>query len=450
MTSAVSAIMKYYPLFAIVCGLYFTLGSGFVQIRRFPQAMKLAVGGISRGGKAGEGGITPRQAVFTALASTIGTGNIVGTAQALAFGGVGSLFWLWAAALLGMAVKYAEIALSVRYRERGADGVWRGGPVYCIENGLGPRWRPLALMFGASAAAMFLTGMLTQANSIVYALESVVSGLSPPSASSARAAHILTGAALAAITAAAMAGGARSVGRICEKLIPFMGALYISAALITVLFHIKAVPHALRAVIGAALTPRSAAGGAIGGAFIWGVRRSVFSNEAGLGTSGMAHAAADTDDPAEHGLYGIFEVFADTIVVCTLTALAVITSGVPLDGASGSALVCLVFSSVFGTRGAAVLVFAALVLFAYSTILGWSLYGANCLRYLFGGGAGRYAALIFPAAVFIGSVVPASAAWSAADMLNALVSVPNFIMLFALSPEIFRMARGLENKEGRP
>jgi AGCS family alanine or glycine:cation symporter len=247
-----------------------------------------------------------------------------------------------------------------------------------------------------------------------------------------------------------MAGGARSVGRICEKLIPFMGALYISAALITVLFHIKAVPHALRAVIGAALTPRSAAGGAIGGAFIWGVRRSVFSNEAGLGTSGMAHAAADTDDPAEHGLYGIFEVFADTIVVCPLTALAVITSGVPLDGASGSALVCLVFSSVFGTRGAAVLVFAALVLFAYSTILGWSLYGANCLRYLFGGGAGRYAALIFPAAVFIGSVVPASAAWSAADMLNALVSVPNFIMLFALSPEIFRMARGLENKEGRP
>ena len=404
-------------------GVYLTIGSGAVQFRRFGYAMKNTLGKLFTKQQAGKGAVTPLQAVTTALAATVGTGNIVGTSQAIAMGGYGAVFWLWMAALLGMVIKYSEVVLSIRYRERDAKGDWVGGPMYYIENGMGKGWKWLAVMFSVLAAlAAFGIGNMSQSNSIVGSITGAVEAVHP-----------------------AFAGQtARSV---TEKLIPFMSVAYIVMTLIVIFGNLKGVGPAFAHIFRGAFTPQAVLGGAAGitirQAVIWGLRRSAFSNEAGLGSAPIAHAAAECKTPVDQGLYGIFEVFMDTLVICTLTALTIIISGVDIEFGvkPGSALITAAFTTVLGGKISAVFVAVALALFAYSTILGWSLYGSRCVQHLFGLGASKVYQAIFIVMIVVGSVSSLDFVWDIADTLNGLMAIPNFVALFALSPVVFKLTK---------
>ena len=417
-------------------GIYLTIGSGAVQFRRFGYAMKNTGGKLFKKQEAGHGAVTPLQAVTTALAATVGTGNIVGTSQAIAMGGYGAVFWLWMAALLGMVIKYSEVVLSIRYRERDAKGDWVGGPMYYIENGMGPKWKWLAVVFSILAAlAAFGIGNMSQSNSIVgsFAGETALKwGL---------------GIGLAVLTALVLFGGIKRIGSVTEKLIPFMSVAYIIMTLIVIFGNLKGVGPAFAHIFRGAFTPQAVLGGAAGitirQAVIWGLRRSAFSNEAGLGSAPIAHAAAECKTPVDQGLYGIFEVFMDTLVICTLTALTIIISGVDIEFGvkPGSALITAAFTTVLGGKISAVFVAVALALFAYSTILGWSLYGSRCVQHLFGLGASKVYQAIFIVMIVVGSVSSLDFVWDIADTLNGLMAIPNFVALFALSPVVFKLTK---------
>ena len=304
-------------------GVYLTIGSGAVQFRRFGYAMKNTLGKLFTKQQAGKGAVTPLQAVTTALAATVGTGNIVGTSQAIAMGGYGAVFWLWVAALLGMVIKYSEVVLSIRYRERDAKGDWVGGPMYYIENGMGKGWKWLAVMFSVLAAlAAFGIGNMSQSNSIVGSITGAVTALNPGFAGETALKWGL-GIGLAVLTALVLFGGIKRIGSVTEKLIPFMSVAYIIMTLIVIFGNLKGVGPAFAHIFRGAFTPQAVLGGAAGitirQAVIWGLRRSAFSNEAGLGSAPIAHAAAECKTPVDQGLYGIFEVFMDTLVICTLT-----------------------------------------------------------------------------------------------------------------------------------
>ena len=430
-----------------VGGIYMTVGSGAVQFRRFGYAMKNTAGKIFRRQEAGRGSVTPLQAVTTALAATVGTGNIVGTAQAIAMGGYGAVFWLWVAALLGMVIKYAEVLLAVKYRERDERGDWVGGPMYYIKNGMGPKWKWLAGAFSVlGALAAFGIGNMSQANSIVGSVTDAVSAINPAFRGQ-EALHWALGIALAVLTALVLFGGIKRIGKVTERLIPFMSVAYILLALVVIFGNIGSVGTAFRAIFAAAFAPRAILGGAAGitirQAVVWGLRRSAFSNEAGLGSAPIAHAAADCKGPVEQGIYGIFEVFMDTIVICTLTALMIIISGVEVEFGvkPGSALIAAAFGTVFDPTFSSVFIAVALTLFAYSTILGWSLYGSRCVQYLMGLRAAKVYQVIFVLVIVVGSVSSLDFVWNIADTLNGLMAIPNFIALFALSGVVFRVTK---------
>lgn len=425
---------------AIAGGLFLTIRNGGVQFAHFGHAMKNTVGKMFRKQEAGEGAVTPLQAVTTALSATVGTGNIVGTTQAIAMGGYGAIFWLWLAALVGMVTKYSEIVLAIKYRERDAKGDWVGGPMYYISEGLGSGWKWLAGLFAVFAIlASFGIGNMSQVNSITGSVIGAVAAFTAVSAGVESALKWLMGIVLALLVAIILLGGIKRIGAVTEKLIPFMSVFYILFALVVIGAHIGSVPDAFVKIFSSAFTPQAIGGAASGivlkQTIIWGLRRSAFSNEAGLGSAAIAHAAADTKGPVNQGLYGIFEVFVDTIVICSLTALTIICSGVDIAFGTrpGSEVITAALATVFGGKFAALFVAIALALFAFSTVLGWSLYGTRCVQYLFGNKAVRVFQVIFIAVVVAGCVSPLSFVWDVADTFNGLMALPNFIGLFALS-----------------
>lgn len=439
-----------------VGGLYLTVGSGAVQFRRFGYAMKNTLGKMFQKKEAGHGAVTPLQAVTTALAATVGTGNIVGTSQAIAMGGYGAVFWLWLAALLGMVIKYSEVTLSIRFRERDAKGDWVGGPMYYIKNGLGKNWNWLAISYCVLAGiASFGIGNMSQANSIVTSVNSAITSFMPAAAGHESTINLVLGLVIAAVTGLVLFGGIKRIGSVTEKLIPFMSILYILFTLVVIFGNIGNVGHAFGLIISAAFRPRAVLGAASGivlkNVVVWGLRRSAFSNEAGLGSAAIAHAAAETEGPVQQGIFGIFEVFMDTIVICTLTALTIIISGVPIEWGvkPGSELIMQAFGSVFGSKVAALFVAFALMLFAYSTILGWSLYGTRCVQYLFGLKGAKVYQIIFIIVIVVGSVSSLDVVWNISDTFNGLMAIPNFIALFALSPVVFKLTKEHFSKVGK-
>ena len=426
--------------FAIAGGAFLTIRNGGVQFRHFGHAMKNTVGKIFQKQEAGEGAVTPRQAVTTALSATVGTGNIVGTSQAIALGGYGAVFWLWLAALVGMCTKYAEIVLAIKYRERDAKGDWVGGPMYYITKGLGKNWKWLASLFALFAIlASFGIGNMSQVNSITGSVINAVSAFTAVSSGVELALKWVLGIFLALLIAVILIGGIKRIGAVTEALIPFMSVFYILFTIIVIGAHIGNIGDAFVKIFSTAFTPQAMFGASTGivlkQTIIWGLRRSAFSNEAGLGSAAIAHAAADTKGPVHQGLYGIFEVFIDTIVICTLTAMAIIVSGIDIGFGvkPGSELITAALATVFGEKFAALFIAIALMMFAFSTVLGWSLYGTRCVQYLFGDKGIKVFQAIFVVVVVVGCVSPLSVVWDMADTFNGLMAIPNFIALFALS-----------------
>lgn len=423
-------------------GLYLTLRTRAVQLRRFPEAMRETIGRIFEKRTAKEGSVTPFQAVCTALAATVGVGNIAGVAGAVALGGPGAVFWIWVSALLGMCTKFAEVTLAVRFRERNAQGDWVGGPMYFIKNGLGRKWLWLAGTFAAfGVLAMLGTGNATQVSSIVGAVNSALRscGAEPRS----EVLNLFIGAALSAAIAVVLLGGIQRIGSVTERLVPFMAILYIAMALGVVLLHWRSLPQVFSSIFQGAFQPRSVTGGLVGSMLLTmrsGIARGIFSNEAGLGTASIAHATADTDSPVRQGLFGIFEVFVASMVICTLTALVILCSGVEVHygAAAGAELTIEGFIRSYGSVAS---LLAALVLccFAFSTILGWGLYGLRCVEYLFGSRAGKPFLIVYSLVAILGATLELELIWNVADTFNALMSIPNLIAVALLSPVVVEL-----------
>lgn len=415
-------------------GIFLTFRSSFPQVFKFGYVLKNTIGKLMEKGEGAEGDITPFQALSTALAATIGTGNIAGVATAIATGGPGAVFWMWFSAFFGMVTKFGEVVLAVRYREQKPDGSWAGGPMYYISKGMGDNWKWLAALFAFFGAfASFGIGNMTQANSVAAALEANFS--IPP---------LVTGIILMVFTGLVIVGGIKRIAQVTEKLVPFMAIFYIVGGLIILVTNISALPAAFALIFRNAFTPSAAAGGFAGAtvmqAMRYGVARGVFSNEAGLGSAPIAHAAAKTDHPVRQGLWGIFEVFADTIVVCSITALTIIVTGAWQSGQTGAALTSHAFSlGLAGIGGYIVAI--GIVLFAYSTLIGWAFYGEKCIEYLLGTGAVKVYRYVFLPFIVLGAVGALEPIWLLADTLNGLMAIPNLIGLLALSGVIVKLAR---------
>lgn len=432
-------------------GVYLTVCLGFPQLTRFGYVMKNTLGRIFRKTEAGEGEVTPFQAVSTALASTVGTGNIVGVTGAIILGGPGAVFWMWISALFGMCTKFAEVTLAVKYRERNEKGDWCGGPMYYIKNGLGKNWKWLGAVFSVlGAIAAFGIGNIAQINSIASSVNSVTQAFFPAAADAEKIVSLITGIVVAAFVGVVLIGGVKRIGQVTEKLIPFMAVVYIICSLVVVIAHANAVPAVFASIFRGAFDPSAIAGGAAGitmkTAITKGVGRGVFSNEAGLGSAPIAHAATSEKNPVKQGIYGIFEVFMDTILICTLTSLAVLCSGAA-DGHYGDKAFAGVstaiagFSTVLGEKVGSGILAVGLLLFATSTILGWALYGTRCIEFLFGSKVVRPYQLLFILVIVIGAVADLTLVWDISDTLNGLMAVPNLIALLLLSPVVIKMTK---------
>ena len=429
-------------------GIYLSIAVGFIQFTKIGYWWKNTIGKIFKKGEAGDGEITPLQAVSTALASTVGTGNIAGVTGAIILGGPGAVFWMWISALFGMVTKFSEVTLAVKYRERNEKGDWCGGPMYYIKNGLGPKWKWLGTVFAVlGAIAAFGIGNIAQVNSIADSVKSVAIAFNEDAANKEMLICLITGICVAIFVALVLLGGVKRIGQVTEKLVPGMAVIYIVCALIVVFANLSAVPGVFASIFKGAFNPAAVTGGAAGMsiklAMTKGVGRGVFSNEAGLGSAAIAHAAADTKGPVQQGLYGIFEVFADTIVICTLTAMTIICSGVDITFGQkvGSELITSAFATMFGVKFASVFVALALTLFAFTTVLGWSLYGSRCVQYLFGLKVAKGYQVLFIIIVVVGAVASLDVVWDIADTFNGLMAIPNFIALFALSGVVAKLTK---------
>jgi len=413
-------------------GLYLQVRLGGMPIRRIADGLRLVWRG--RGGDEAHGEVSPYSALMTCLAATIGVGNIAGVATAVALGGPGAVFWMWMTALVGMATKYAEVLLAVHFRERDARGRFVGGPMYAIRNGLGPRWAWLGVTFAVfGGLAGFGIGNMVQANSIAAALQNSFD-LSP----------MITGIVLTVITGAVILGGIKRIAAVSNWLVPFMAIGYVIAALFVLAFHWREIPHAFALIFETAFTGTAAVGGFAGAAMIaairYGVARGIFSNEAGLGTAGIAQAAGMSNDPVRSGLIGMMGTFFDTIVVCSMTGLAIVVSGVWQSGKTGAELTQLAFQSAMPGIGGEV-VAIALAIFALTTILGWAYYGERCWQFLVGDWTIIPYRILWTVMVFFGAITHLDIAWMIADTLNALMAIPNLIALLALSPVVVQLTR---------
>ena len=443
---------------AMICiigvGLYLSLRTGFVQIRKFPYALKTTLGRIFKKKEASDGSMTPFQAVCTALAGTVGTGNIAGVAGAIAIGGPGAVFWMWVSALLGMCTKFTEVTLAVHFRERNRHGDYVGGPMYYIKNGLGKNWRFLAVLYSAfGVLTVFGTGNATQVNTITTAIDTALINFNVISESSTGRLNLILGIVITLLVGMVLLGGIKRIGSVSEKLVPFMALFYVVLALGVVVINYRRFPAVLASIVGGAFDPRAFTGGAIGSVFLSmqkGVSRGIFSNEAGLGTGSIAHACADTRKPVKQGMFGIFEVFADTIVICTLTALVILCSGVPVNygSAAGAELTIAGFTSTYG-GWSSIFTAVALCSFAFSTIIGWGLYGSRCIEFLFHTDkvVGPFL-VVYSFVSILGATVDLGLLWSIADTFNGLMSIPNLMALLLLSGTVAKLTKEFFAGEG--
>ena len=415
-----------YGLLAV--GVYFTIRLGFIQVVHFREMLRCVTGSD----KSDKDGISPFQALTVSLASRVGTGNIAGVAVAITLGGPGAIFWMWMVALVGMATAYAESMLAQLYKEHGPGGMYRGGPAYYIKKGLGQGW--LAAIFAVSLIIAFgLIFNAVQSNSIAEAMETAF-GIPRWS----------IGLILTVLTGAVVLGGIRRIGAVAEKLVPAMAICYIIAVLFVLAVNFSALPGALMTIITSAFTPTAATGGFIGATVMMGIQRGVargiFSNEAGLGTAGIAQAAGATRDPVFSGMIGMMGTFIDTIVICTMTALAIMVTGVWTSGDSGAALSAAAFESAMPGVGQEILAIL-LAVFAFTTILGWAFYGEKCWEFLLGSKIEKPFRILWTISVFVGTVVSLDFAWLVADTLNALMAIPNLISLLVLTPVVLMLTR---------
>lgn len=433
---------------AMICiigvGLYLSLRTRFIQIRKFAYAIRSTLGKVFQKQTASDGALTPFQAVCTALAATVGTGNIAGVAGAIAIGGPGAVFWMWISAFLGMCTKFSEVTLAVHFRERNKDGDYVGGPMYYIKNGLSRHW--LAFVFSAfGVLTVFGTGNATQVNTITTAINSALINFHLLDPAYTKTSNIILGIVIAVLVGLILLGGIKRIGSVTEKLVPFMAVIYIALSLGVIILNIQRVPGVFASIFAGAFQPSSVTGGVVGSFFLSmkkGVSRGIFSNEAGLGTGSIAHACADTDEPVKQGLFGIFEVFTDTIVICTMTALVILCSGVPVDygNAAGAELTILGLTSTYGSW-ISIFTAVALCCFAFSTIIGWGLYGARCIEFLFSSKVIKPFMVVYSLVSILGATVNLGLLWSIAETFNGLMSIPNLIALFLLSGTVVQLVR---------
>ena len=444
-------------LLLVGTGVYLSARVGFIQFAKFGYAMKNTLGKLFSKQQAGEGEVTPFQAVATALAATVGTGNIAGVTGAICVGGPGAVFWMWISALFGMVTKYAEVVLAVRYRERNAQGDWVGGPMYYIRNGMGQKWNWLACVFCVlGALAAFGIGNMTQVNTIATSINTAIDSFGGTTAAftvnilgqAVPVSSVMTGAVIAMIVGMVLFGGIKRIGAVAELMVPVMAAIYIAASLIVVALNLDKVGTVFAMIFQGAFSADAALGGAFGITIMTtiqkGVGRGVFSNEAGLGSAPMAHAASSETDPVRQGLYGIFEVFMDTIVICTLTALTLLCGAgdkIVWGQSAGAELIAASFSGVLGAQIGSTLVAVGITLFALSTILSWSLYGSRCCEFLLGAKAARVYQVLFVLVVLVGATMELELVWNIADTLNGFMALPNLIALLGLSGVVIKLTK---------
>ncbi len=444
----VSAFVWGVPAIACIvgAGVLLSLRTKFVQFRRFGYAIRATLGKLFDKNDAGHGAITPFQAVCTALAATVGTGNIAGVAGAIAIGGPGAVFWMWMSALLGMCTKFSEVTLAVHFRERNAHGDYVGGPMYYIKNGLPKKWHFLATLYAVfGVLTVFGTGNATQVNTITTAINAALLNYSVITPEATGTVSLVLGIVIAVVVALVLLGGIKRIGKVSEKLVPFMALLYIVLALGVVLLNLENLPAVFSSIFKGAFTPAGVTGGAVGSFFLSmqkGVSRGIFSNEAGLGTGSIAHATADVSNPVDQGVFGIFEVFADTIIICTLTALTILCSGTPVayGAAAGAELTISGFTAVYG-NWVSIFTAVAMCCFAFSTILGWGLYGARCLEYLSSEKLIKPFMVVYALVAILGATTDLGLLWSIAETFNGLMAIPNLLALFLLSGTVAKLLK---------
>ena len=443
-------------LLLVGTGIYLSIRSGFLQFGRFGYVMKNTIGKLFSKQSAGEGEVTPFQALTTALAATVGTGNIAGVTGAICVGGPGAVFWMWISALFGMMTKYAEVVLAIRYRERNAKGDWVGGPMYYIKNGLGKGWNWLAVAFSLlGALAAFGIGNMTQVNTIAGTINSAIDAFGGNTAANSVMifgqnvpfSSIIIGCIVAFVVALVLFGGIKRIGSVAEKIVPVMALVYVLCCFAVIGSNIGSIGHVFAMIFKGAFNAEAALGGAFGITIMTtiqkGVGRGVFSNEAGLGSAPMAHAASSESDPVKQGMYGIFEVFMDTIVICSLTALTLLcgADGIVWGQNAGAEMIGAAFSTIFGAQIGSLILALALSLFALTTILSWSLYGSRCCEYSLGAKSVPVYQTLFVAVIVIGASLKLDLVWNIADTLNGFMAVPNLIAILGLSGVVIKLTK---------
>lgn len=441
---------------AMICiigvGILLTVRTRCIQVRKFGVAMKNTIGKIFDKTQARDGSMSPFQAVCTALAGTVGTGNIAGVAGAIALGGPGAIFWMWCSAFLGMCTKFSEVTLAIHFREKNKNGEYVGGPMYYIKNGLSKKWHFLAVFYAVfGVLTVFGTGNATQVNTIVSSVNTALMNFNILKGEPNSNVNLIFGIFIAALVAMVLLGGIKRIGQVSEKLVPFMAVLYVILALGVIILNIQRVPGVFAQIVSGAFTPRAATGGIIGSMFLSmkkGVSRGIFSNEAGLGTGSIAHACADTDNAVHQGMFGIFEVFMDTIVICTLTGLVILLAApnISYGLAAGAELTISGFTATYG-GWVSILTAIAMCCFAFSTIIGWGLYGSRCIEFLGGEKFVRPFLVVYSFVSIVGATINLGLLWDISDTFNGLMAVPNLIALLMLSGHVKKLAIEVDQAE---
>lgn len=441
---------------AMICiigvGILLTVRTRCIQVRKFGVAMKNTIGKIFDKTQARDGSMSPFQAVCTALAGTVGTGNIAGVAGAIALGGPGAIFWMWCSAFLGMCTKFSEVTLAIHFREKNKNGEYVGGPMYYIKNGLAKKWHFLAVFYAVfGVLTVFGTGNATQVNTIVSSVNTALMNFNILKGEPNSNVNLIFGIFIAALVAMVLLGGIKRIGQVSEKLVPFMAVLYVILALGVIILNIQRVPEVFAQIVSGAFTPRAATGGIIGSMFLSmkkGVSRGIFSNEAGLGTGSIAHACADTDNAVHQGMFGIFEVFMDTIVICTLTGLVILLAApnISYGQAAGAELTISGFTATYG-GWVSILTAIAMCCFAFSTIIGWGLYGSRCIEFLGGEKFVRPFLVVYSFVSIVGATMNLGLLWDISDTFNGLMAVPNLIALLMLSGHVKKLAIEVDQAE---
>jgi AGCS family alanine or glycine:cation symporter len=441
---------------AMICiigvGILLTVRTRCIQVRKFGVSMKNTIGKIFDKTQAKDGSISPFQAVCTALAGTIGTGNIAGVAGAIALGGPGAIFWMWCSAFLGMCTKFSEVTLAIHFREKNKNGEYVGGPMYYIKNGLSKKWHFLAVLYAIfGVLTVFGTGNATQVNTIVSSINTALMNFNILKGEPNSNINLIFGIFIAALVAMVLLGGIKRIGQVSEKLVPFMAVLYVILSLGVIFKNLPRVPGVFAQIVSGAFTPRAATGGIIGSMFLSmkkGVSRGIFSNEAGLGTGSIAHACADTDNAVHQGMFGIFEVFMDTIVICTMTGLVILLAApnISYGQAAGAELTISGFTATYG-GWVSILTAIAMCCFAFSTIIGWGLYGSRCIEFLGGEKFVRPFLVVYSFVSIVGATMNLGLLWDISDTFNGLMAVPNLIALLMLSGHVKKLAIEVDQAE---